>query len=91
MYYLLIRKRDPDYMFKGRSADYCVYGEGYRPGWWGYTVEEAIHYYNFPKGSSYTGTLEECLISGGNHIVAVLPFEVLDTNYIIDHHPELFI
>ena len=91
MYYLLIRKRDPDYMFKGRSADYCIYGNGYRPCWWGYTIEEAVHDYNNSKEGIRTGTLEECVMEGGNHIIYVLPFEVLDAAYITNHHPELFI
>ena len=91
MYYLLVRKRGSDYMFKGRSANYCIYGNDYRSGWWSYTIKEAIENYLTKNGRSCTGTLEECLISGGNHIVAVLPFEVLDADYIIDHHPEFFI
>lgn len=89
MYHLLIRESDS--IFKSNSAPYCIYGNGYRPGWWSYTVKEAIENYLTENGSSCTGTLEECLISGGNRIVAVLPFEVLDANYIIDHHPEFFI
>ena len=91
MYHLLIRRSDPDYTSKGRSADYCIYGNGYRPDWWGYTIEEAVHYYNFTRGSSCTGTIEECIIKGGNHIIHVLPFEVLDADHIINHYPELFI
>lgn len=91
MYYLLIRKQDPDDMFKGRSADYCIYGNGYRPSWWGYTIEEAIKNYLSKGSRSCTGTLEECVMEGGNHIIHVLPFEVLDADYITDHHPELFI
>lgn len=91
MYYLLIRKEDPDSMFKGRSADYCIYGNGYRSYWWGYTIEEAIHNYNNRKESTRTGTLKECIRYGKNCIIHVLPFEVLDASYITNHHPELFI
>ena len=89
MYYLLVRESNS--IFKSNSAPYCIYGNGYRSGWWSDTIKEAIENYLTKNGRSYTGTLEECLISGGNHIVTVLPFEVLDADYIIDHHPEFFI
>lgn len=91
MYYLLIRKTNSDYAFNDRSADYCIYGKGYRSCWWGYTIEEAIYYYNFRKGNPCLGTLKECITNGGNNIIRVLPFEILDANYIINNYPELFV
>lgn len=91
MYHLIVRKQDPDYYysFKGRSADYCVYGNGYRASLWSYTLEEAIKEYL--TGIRIEGTLDKVLALGGNHIVATFPFEVLDATYIKHHHPELFI
>lgn len=89
MYHLLIRESDP--ALKSNPATFCIYGNGYRPSWWGYTIEEAIKNYLSKSSRSCTGTLEECIIEGGNHIIHVLPFEILDASYIINHHPELFI